>query len=84
MLYKDGGIFLIIPDFFFVGAPVTEVDSPRLPSHLSEYDRDTLLVQPEVKSLITPSTIYTIHSVYICVHINLTSEFLLKLYKLFF
>ncbi|OWK02131.1 RAD17 [Cervus elaphus hippelaphus] len=28
-------------------APVTEVDSPRLPSHLSEYDRDTLLVQPE-------------------------------------
>uniref|UniRef100_A0A8C2PFG5 Cell cycle checkpoint protein RAD17 n=1 Tax=Capra hircus TaxID=9925 RepID=A0A8C2PFG5_CAPHI len=34
-------------NFFFVGAPVTEVDSPRLPSHLSEYDRDTLLVQPE-------------------------------------
>ncbi|XP_027376300.1 cell cycle checkpoint protein RAD17 isoform X3 [Bos indicus] len=29
------------------GTPVTEVDSPRLPSHLSEYDRDTLLVQPE-------------------------------------
>lgn len=37
-----------MPDCFFVGAPVTEVDSPRLPSHLSEYDRDTLLVQPEV------------------------------------
>ena len=73
-----------MPDFFFVGAPVTEVDSPRLPSHLSEYDRDTLLVQPEVKSLTTLSTIYTVHTVYICVHINLTSEFLLKLYILFF
>ncbi|XP_014404875.1 PREDICTED: cell cycle checkpoint protein RAD17 isoform X4 [Myotis brandtii] len=29
------------------GASVTEVDSPRLPSHLSEYERDTLLVHPE-------------------------------------
>lgn len=28
-------------------ASVTEVDSPRLPSHLSEYERDTLLVHPE-------------------------------------
>ncbi|KAB0391260.1 hypothetical protein E2I00_000684, partial [Balaenoptera physalus] len=28
-------------------ASVTELDSPRLPSHLSEYERDTLLVQPE-------------------------------------
>ncbi|XP_075397248.1 cell cycle checkpoint protein RAD17 [Tenrec ecaudatus] len=28
-------------------APLTEVDSPRLPSHLSEYDRDTLVIQPE-------------------------------------
>uniref|UniRef100_A0A0P6IXY2 Cell cycle checkpoint protein RAD17 n=1 Tax=Heterocephalus glaber TaxID=10181 RepID=A0A0P6IXY2_HETGA len=28
-------------------APLTELDSPRLPSHLSEYERDTLLVQPE-------------------------------------
>ncbi|XP_077629715.1 cell cycle checkpoint protein RAD17 [Crocuta crocuta] len=26
---------------------LTELDSPRLPSHLSEYERDTLLVQPE-------------------------------------
>ncbi|GAB1298507.1 Cell cycle checkpoint protein RAD17 [Apodemus speciosus] len=30
-----------------VRAPLTESDSPRLPSHLSEHDRDTLLVQPE-------------------------------------
>ncbi|KAM8817693.1 cell cycle checkpoint protein RAD17 isoform 2-T5 [Rhynchonycteris naso] len=29
------------------GASLTELDSPRLPSHLSEYDRDTLLVHPE-------------------------------------
>ncbi|XP_032482341.1 cell cycle checkpoint protein RAD17 isoform X3 [Phocoena sinus] len=29
------------------GASVTELGSPRLPSHLSEYERDTLLVQPE-------------------------------------
>ncbi|XP_045427479.1 cell cycle checkpoint protein RAD17 isoform X3 [Pipistrellus kuhlii] len=29
------------------GASVTEIDSPRLPSHLSEYERDTLLVHPE-------------------------------------
>lgn len=28
-------------------APLTEVDSPRLPAHLSEHERDTLLVQPE-------------------------------------
>ncbi|XP_003460998.2 cell cycle checkpoint protein RAD17 isoform X1 [Cavia porcellus] len=28
-------------------APLTELDSPRLPSHLSEYERDTLLIQPE-------------------------------------
>ncbi|XP_066887193.1 cell cycle checkpoint protein RAD17 isoform X13 [Kogia breviceps] len=28
-------------------ASVTELDSPRLPTHLSEYERDTLLVQPE-------------------------------------
>ncbi|XP_042546609.1 cell cycle checkpoint protein RAD17 isoform X2 [Dipodomys spectabilis] len=28
-------------------APLAELDSPRLPSHLSEHDRDTLLVQPE-------------------------------------
>ncbi|XP_027624478.1 cell cycle checkpoint protein RAD17 isoform X3 [Tupaia chinensis] len=28
-------------------ASLTEVDSPRLPSHLSEYERDTLLVHPE-------------------------------------
>ncbi|XP_057597665.1 cell cycle checkpoint protein RAD17 isoform X2 [Hippopotamus amphibius kiboko] len=28
-------------------ASITELDSPRLPSHLSEYERDTLLVQPE-------------------------------------
>ncbi|XP_028638895.1 cell cycle checkpoint protein RAD17 [Grammomys surdaster] len=28
-------------------APLTELDSPRLPAHLSEHDRDTLLVQPE-------------------------------------
>ncbi|XP_012577223.1 PREDICTED: cell cycle checkpoint protein RAD17 [Condylura cristata] len=32
---------------FFIGASLTELDSPRLPSHLSEYERDTLLVQPE-------------------------------------
>ncbi|XP_064452266.1 cell cycle checkpoint protein RAD17 isoform X4 [Mirounga angustirostris] len=29
------------------GASLTELDSPQLPSHLSEYERDTLLVQPE-------------------------------------
>ncbi|XP_040478139.1 cell cycle checkpoint protein RAD17 isoform X3 [Ursus maritimus] len=29
------------------GASLSEVDSPRLPLHLSEYDRDTLLVHPE-------------------------------------
>ncbi|XP_077754193.1 cell cycle checkpoint protein RAD17 isoform X2 [Canis aureus] len=29
------------------GASLTELDSPRLPSHLSEHERDTLLVQPE-------------------------------------
>ncbi|XP_048662021.1 cell cycle checkpoint protein RAD17 isoform X4 [Marmota marmota marmota] len=29
------------------GAPLTELDSPRLPSHLSEHERDTLLIQPE-------------------------------------
>uniref|UniRef100_A0A671FZU2 Cell cycle checkpoint protein RAD17 n=1 Tax=Rhinolophus ferrumequinum TaxID=59479 RepID=A0A671FZU2_RHIFE len=29
------------------GASLTELDSPRLPSHLSQYERDTLLVQPE-------------------------------------
>ncbi|KAK7802532.1 hypothetical protein U0070_027063 [Myodes glareolus] len=29
------------------GAPLTESDSPRLPAHLSEHERDTLLVQPE-------------------------------------
>uniref|UniRef100_A0A2K6G9Y1 RAD17 checkpoint clamp loader component n=1 Tax=Propithecus coquereli TaxID=379532 RepID=A0A2K6G9Y1_PROCO len=28
-------------------ASLTELDSPQLPSHLSEYERDTLLVQPE-------------------------------------
>ncbi|XP_026354619.2 cell cycle checkpoint protein RAD17 isoform X2 [Ursus arctos] len=28
-------------------ASLSEVDSPRLPLHLSEYDRDTLLVHPE-------------------------------------
>lgn len=28
-------------------ASLTELDSPRLPSHLSEYERDTLLVHPE-------------------------------------
>ncbi|XP_037384999.2 cell cycle checkpoint protein RAD17 isoform X1 [Talpa occidentalis] len=28
-------------------ASSTELDVPRLPSHLSEYERDTLLVQPE-------------------------------------
>lgn len=28
-------------------APLTESDPPRLPPHLSEHDRDTLLVQPE-------------------------------------
>ncbi|XP_007538095.2 cell cycle checkpoint protein RAD17 [Erinaceus europaeus] len=28
-------------------APLTELDSPRLPSYLSEYERDTLLIQPE-------------------------------------
>uniref|UniRef100_A0A4X1UIX3 Cell cycle checkpoint protein RAD17 n=1 Tax=Sus scrofa TaxID=9823 RepID=A0A4X1UIX3_PIG len=28
-------------------ASVTELDSPRLPSHLSEYERDTLLIHPE-------------------------------------
>ncbi|XP_031216329.1 cell cycle checkpoint protein RAD17 [Mastomys coucha] len=28
-------------------APLAELDSPRLPAHLSEHDRDTLLVQPE-------------------------------------
>uniref|UniRef100_A0A8C2PED0 Cell cycle checkpoint protein RAD17 n=1 Tax=Capra hircus TaxID=9925 RepID=A0A8C2PED0_CAPHI len=37
----------IVCHFTLQRAPVTEVDSPRLPSHLSEYDRDTLLVQPE-------------------------------------
>ncbi|XP_034512209.1 cell cycle checkpoint protein RAD17 isoform X3 [Ailuropoda melanoleuca] len=29
------------------GASLSEVDSPRLPLHLSEYERDTLLVHPE-------------------------------------
>ncbi|KAK1345206.1 hypothetical protein QTO34_013916 [Cnephaeus nilssonii] len=33
-------------------ASVTEIDSPRLPSHLSEYERDTLLVHPETRSLL--------------------------------
>uniref|UniRef100_A0A8C5L250 Cell cycle checkpoint protein RAD17 n=1 Tax=Jaculus jaculus TaxID=51337 RepID=A0A8C5L250_JACJA len=28
-------------------APLTELNSPRLPSHLIEHERDTLLVQPE-------------------------------------
>uniref|UniRef100_A0A8C3VQE9 Cell cycle checkpoint protein RAD17 n=1 Tax=Catagonus wagneri TaxID=51154 RepID=A0A8C3VQE9_9CETA len=28
-------------------ASLTELHSPRLPSHLSEYERDTLLIQPE-------------------------------------
>lgn len=28
-------------------APLAELDSPRLPAHLSEHERDTLLVQPE-------------------------------------
>ncbi|XP_021482341.1 cell cycle checkpoint protein RAD17 isoform X1 [Meriones unguiculatus] len=28
-------------------APLTELDSPHLPAHLSEHERDTLLVQPE-------------------------------------
>lgn len=28
-------------------ASLTELDSPRLPAHLSEYERDTLLVHPE-------------------------------------
>ncbi|XP_049720947.1 cell cycle checkpoint protein RAD17 isoform X1 [Elephas maximus indicus] len=28
-------------------ASLTELDSPRLPSHLSEHERDTLLIQPE-------------------------------------
>ncbi|XP_006900091.1 PREDICTED: cell cycle checkpoint protein RAD17 [Elephantulus edwardii] len=27
--------------------PITELDSPRLPSHLSEHERDTLVIQPE-------------------------------------
>ncbi|XP_019583607.2 cell cycle checkpoint protein RAD17 isoform X2 [Rhinolophus sinicus] len=29
------------------GASLTELDSPQLPSHLSQHERDTLLVQPE-------------------------------------
>nr|XP_045249760.1 cell cycle checkpoint protein RAD17 isoform X3 [Macaca fascicularis] len=33
-------------------ASLTELDSPRLPSHLSEYERDTLLVEPETCSLL--------------------------------
>ncbi|XP_062941447.1 cell cycle checkpoint protein RAD17 isoform X3 [Cynocephalus volans] len=33
-------------------ASLTELDSPRLPPHLSEYERDTLLVQPEIRSLL--------------------------------
>ncbi|XP_007941552.2 cell cycle checkpoint protein RAD17 [Orycteropus afer afer] len=32
---------------FSKGASLTELDSPRLPSHLSEYERDTLVIQPE-------------------------------------
>ncbi|XP_060241626.1 cell cycle checkpoint protein RAD17 isoform X2 [Meriones unguiculatus] len=33
-------------------APLTELDSPHLPAHLSEHERDTLLVQPETRSLL--------------------------------
>lgn len=32
----------------FVGEPVAESEFPQLPAHLSEYRRDTLLIQPEV------------------------------------
>lgn len=32
----------------FVGDPVSESEFPQLPAHLSEYRRDTLLIQPEV------------------------------------
>ncbi|CAM4556358.1 unnamed protein product [Lepidochelys olivacea] len=47
---KDASIFL----FHALGKilyckrePLSDSEFPRLPSHLSEYDRDTLLVQPE-------------------------------------
>ncbi|XP_064128942.1 cell cycle checkpoint protein RAD17 isoform X4 [Loxodonta africana] len=33
-------------------ASLTELGSPRLPSHLSEHERDTLLIQPETRSLL--------------------------------
>ncbi|XP_036886958.1 cell cycle checkpoint protein RAD17 isoform X2 [Sturnira hondurensis] len=33
-------------------ASSTELESPRLPSHLSEHERDTLLVHPETRSLL--------------------------------
>ncbi|XP_019486704.1 PREDICTED: cell cycle checkpoint protein RAD17 [Hipposideros armiger] len=44
--YKGDAVFNNSRNFF-IGAPITELDSPRLPSHLSQYERDTLLVQPE-------------------------------------
>lgn len=68
-------LFLIIPEFFFIGASLTELDSPQLPSHLSEYERDTLLVQPEVKSLITYTTFSRIYISYIYGNVRLTTEF---------
>lgn len=49
---------------FFIGASVTEIDSPRLPSHLSEYERDTLLVHPEVKYKIFNNTKYYLQDIY--------------------
>lgn len=33
---------------FFAGEPVSESEFPQLPAHLSEYRRDTLLIEPEV------------------------------------
>ncbi|XP_047411524.1 cell cycle checkpoint protein RAD17 isoform X1 [Sciurus carolinensis] len=47
---KDASLFLfraLGKILYCKRAPLTELDSPRLPSHLSEYERDTLLVQPE-------------------------------------
>ncbi|XP_077923353.1 cell cycle checkpoint protein RAD17 isoform X3 [Halichoerus grypus] len=47
---KDASLFLfraLGKILYCKRASLTELDSPRLPSHLSEYERDTLLVQPE-------------------------------------
>lgn len=75
----DGGIFNNSRNFF-IGASLSEVDSPRLPLHLSEYERDTLLVHPEVKSLLTFSAFYRIYIIYIYAYVHLTPAFLPKLY----